>query len=277
MADFEIVKCDVGFTLRESIAGQLMHSQVGPWVEANTVYVQPSDLELRLSVKSAAPLVLYDVGMGTAANAIAAISAVQEKCCTPSTKRWARPFEIISFEKYPEALAQILAAGDAFQFLTPFRETLHTLLQDKEVKRGDQISWRLVSGDFSTQNLSPLPRPDLIYFDFYSPGTCPELWTKTIFEKLFEKSGPDTKLITYAAGKSVRSAMLLAGFFVGTGPSTDMKLETTIASTQIQNLEKPLTLDWLKSLERSTKPFPLDVPPHHYDEAILELKRHPQF
>jgi len=270
---FEITPCDSGFTLRESLSGQLMHSNIGPWAEANTVYMQPSDLERRLGVKSEAPLVLYDVGMGTAANAIAAI----EKCCTVATKSWPRRLEIISFEKYPEALAQIVSEGDVFKYLTPYRETLHTLLQKKQVKIGDQIFWKLLTGDFTELDLQSLPPADLIYFDFYSPATCPELWTSSIFKRLFEKSTPDTTLITYAAGKSVRSAMLLAGFFVGTGPSTDMKLETTIASTRIEALEKPLTLDWLTSLERSAKPFPLDIPPHHYNEAMITLKRHSQF
>jgi tRNA U34 5-methylaminomethyl-2-thiouridine-forming methyltransferase MnmC len=270
---FEIVKCDTGFTLRESLSGQLMHSSIGPWAEANTVYVEPSNFERRLGVQSDAPLVLYDVGMGTAANVV----AVLEKCCTLTSARKGRSLEIISFERYPEALAQIVAEGDVFKYLTPYRETLHTLLQNKQVKIGDKISWKLLPGIFQELDLTPLPPADLIYFDFYSPATCPELWTRSLFKKLHEKSTPDINLITYAAGKSARSAMLLAGFFVGTGRSTEMKLETTIAATQIEALEKPLTLDWLKSLERSAKPFPLDIPPHHYNEAMNTLKRHSQF
>jgi queuine tRNA-ribosyltransferase len=155
---FEITACDSGFTLRESLSGQLMHSSIGPWAEANTVYISPSDLERRLGVKSEAPLVLYDVGMGIAANAIAAV----EKCRALASAQQGRPLEIISFEKYPEALAQIVAEGDVFKYLTPYRETLNTLLQEKQVKMGDKISWKLIPGNFQELDLTPLPPADLI-------------------------------------------------------------------------------------------------------------------
>jgi tRNA U34 5-methylaminomethyl-2-thiouridine-forming methyltransferase MnmC len=265
---FEITECDSGFTLRESLSGQLMHSQVGPWVEANTVYVEPSELERRLSTESAPPLVLYDVGMGTAANAIAAIEA---------SARRGRNLQIVSFEKHPDALAQILSSEEAFPYLTRYREALHTLLQTGSVEINDQISWKLIPGDFRDLNLSELPRADLIYFDFYSPATCPELWTQAIFQKLFEKSNSETTLITYAAGKAVRSAMLLAGFYVGTGPSTGMKLETTIATRNFSLLKNPLDLDWLSSLEKSSKPFPIDISENLIEDALSKIRRHPQF
>lgn len=265
---FEIIKCASGFTLRESLSGQLMHSEVGPWVEANTVYVHPSELEKRLSAKTGAPLVLYDVGMGTAANAIAAVEA---------SARQRRNLEIYSFEKYPEALRQILSSIDSFPYLSRYREALYTLLQNGAVEIGAHISWKLITGDFRDLDLSSLPKAELIYFDFYSPGTCRELWTQAVFQKLFEKSGPETSLLTYAAGKSVRSAMLLAGFFVGLGPSTEMKRETTIAARNSALLGNPLNSEWLASLERSDKPFPIDVSKQGHAAALEKIRNHPQF
>jgi RimJ/RimL family protein N-acetyltransferase/tRNA U34 5-methylaminomethyl-2-thiouridine-forming methyltransferase MnmC len=231
-------------------------------------------LEHRLSSassKSESPLVLYDIGMGTAANAIAVISAFE------ASARQGRNLQIVSFERYPDALAQILVAGDAFPYLTRYRESLHTLLQTGAAEIESRISWKLIPGDFASLDLSSLPPADLIYFDFYSPSTCPELWTQAIFQKLFEKSKSETALITYAAGKSVRSAMLLSGFFVGTGPSTEMKLETTIAAKNFSLLKNPLGLDWVNSLERSSKPFPIDVSENLFQEAFSKIRKHPQF
>lgn len=268
MPRFELVKCTSGFTLRESLNGQLMHSDIGPWIEANTVYVGPSELEKRLSAYTEAPLVLYDVGMGTAANAIAAINiSAQQR----------RKLKIISFEKYPNALEQILSKKTAFPYLMPLGEALRTLLQSGSAEIAPHISWNLIKGDFRDLDLSALPKADLIYFDFYSPGTCPDLWTQAVFQKLFEKSCPDTMIFTYAAGKSVRSAMLLAGFYVGAGPSTEMKRETTVATRNSTLLKSPLTGEWLRSLERSSRPFPVDIAERNYPDALEKVKTHPQF
>jgi tRNA U34 5-methylaminomethyl-2-thiouridine-forming methyltransferase MnmC len=228
-----------------------MHSQVGPWIEANRVYVDQSDLEK--VPEGGEPFVLYDVGMGTAANAIALIEKWR---ALGNTRR----LGIISFEKHPEALESAL--GFQFDFLQSWKEPLRKLLNHGRVTLPG-LEWQLVKGDFLTVDFLKLPCPDLIYFDFYSPASCPELWTEEVFSRLSRSS----KLITYASNKSVRAAMLLAGFYVGHGTSTSMKLETTVAGRWSSvGGENPLGRDWLESLARSPKNFPMD-----------RLRAHPQF
>jgi tRNA U34 5-methylaminomethyl-2-thiouridine-forming methyltransferase MnmC len=269
---FEITRCKEGFTLKERVSGQQMHSQVGPQAEANEVYVAQSSLERRLqTIKDVqqTPLVLYDVGMGTAANAIAVIQKYR-------ALGFSRRLEIISFENKPTALEFALEASAEFPFLVEFRDALKALIKTGSVQLEPQIRWRLESRDFRDADLSRFPPAELIYFDFYTPASCPELWTEEVFKKLLKKS-KNSLLITYSAAKSVRSAMLLAGLYVGAGRSTDLKLETTLAATRLEDLEKPLDAHWLKSLERSGKPFPLGVSPDAYAEAFQILKKHPQF
>jgi tRNA U34 5-methylaminomethyl-2-thiouridine-forming methyltransferase MnmC len=241
---FEKVACQEGFTLRENISGQLMHSQVGPWREANQVYVEQSDLS-----SGTDPFVLYDVGMGTAANALALIA------------RWdrARPLRIVSFEKFPESLEMALSLESEFDFLKPWAGVLRELLDKRQVHH-ENIGWNLVTEDFLQCDFSRLPRPDLVYFDFYSPAVCPELWTTEVFSRVRDAR----RLVTYASNKSVRVAMLLAGLYVGKGRSTSMKLETTIAG--VAPVENLLDHEWLESLARSPKEFPLE-----------RLREHPQF
>jgi tRNA U34 5-methylaminomethyl-2-thiouridine-forming methyltransferase MnmC len=241
---FEKVACQEGFTLRENISGQLMHSQVGPWREANQVYVEQSDLS-----SGSGPFVLYDVGMGTAANALALIA------------RWdsSRPLRIVSFEKFPESLEMALSLESEFDFLRPWSDVLRRLLDSRYVQH-ENIEWNLISDDFLTAPMEDFPRPDLVYFDFYSPAVCPELWTTEVFSRVRGAR----RLVTYASNKSVRVAMLLAGLYVGKGRSTSMKLETTIAgSLPVENL---LDREWLESLARSPRGFPLE-----------RLREHPQF
>ncbi len=241
---FEKVACQEGFTLRENISGQLMHSQVGPWREANQVYVDQSDLS-----SGTEPFVLYDVGMGTAANALALIA------------RWdrTRPIRIVSFEKFPESLEMALSLESEFDFLKPWSGLMRELL-DKGQVHFENIGWNLVTDDFLQCDFSRFPRPDLVYFDFYSPAVCPELWTTEVFSRVRDAR----RLVTYASNKSVRVAMLLAGLYVGKGRATSMKLETTVAG--VAPVENLLDREWLESLARSPKAFPMD-----------QLRAHPQF
>lgn len=54
----------------------------------------------------------------------------------------------------------------------------------------------------------------LIYFDAFGPRVQPELWTESLFLKLFNALKPSGVLVTYSAKGSVRRAMQSAGFMV---------------------------------------------------------------
>ena len=77
MSRFTVIDCLEGSTLQDTENGQPMHSAIGPTREAEQIYLQPGKLSTRLSLSSQAsrPFVLWDVGMGIAGNAAAAIAA----------------------------------------------------------------------------------------------------------------------------------------------------------------------------------------------------------
>lgn len=66
---------------------------------------------------------------------------------------------------------------------------------------------------------------DLIYFDAFGARVQPELWTVTIFAKMFNALRPNGILVTYAAKGSVRRAMLEVGFKVERLPGPPGKRE----------------------------------------------------
>ena len=78
--------------------GETMHPQLGPWEEAQRVYVLGTDLpgllEARKGRGGASDIVVFDVGLGGAANAIAAIQAAQELA---RHGRPVLPLRIVSF------------------------------------------------------------------------------------------------------------------------------------------------------------------------------------
>lgn len=66
---------------------------------------------------------------------------------------------------------------------------------------------------------------DLVYYDAFSPETQPELWTTSVFQKLYDALTPGGALLTYCSKVSVRRAMELAGFLVQKIPGPQGKRE----------------------------------------------------
>ena len=252
-------------SIRDLEAGEQMHSSIGPWTEANLVYIQPSHLKERLLTPALSeahiPLVIYDVGLGIAANALAAIDVFLN--IQPS-----RDLHLISFENKISGIQFALEHIDDFPFLKTYEHLVLSLIQDRKMtlaQGGRTLHWELREGDFREQ-LSSCSPAEIIFYDFYSPKTCPELWGYQTFKLLFESTKKrrddhrETTLYTYCSSTAARAAMMLAGFYVGHGPATPSKRETTIASTFIENLNRPLDLRWLEKWHRSAKPLPEDYP-----------------
>lgn len=66
---------------------------------------------------------------------------------------------------------------------------------------------------------------DLIYFDAFGARVQPELWTETIFYKMYQALKQNGVLVTYSAKGSVRRAMQSVGFTVERLPGPPGKRE----------------------------------------------------
>ncbi|MGE5945007.1 MAG: tRNA (5-methylaminomethyl-2-thiouridine)(34)-methyltransferase MnmD [Flavobacteriales bacterium] len=66
---------------------------------------------------------------------------------------------------------------------------------------------------------------NLIYFDAFGARVQPELWTETIFRKMYDALKPNGVLVTYSAKGSVRRAMQAVGFNVEKLPGPPGKRE----------------------------------------------------
>src|SRR5262245_25173229 len=73
--------------------GEIFHLRSAPIEEARSLYLKQSGLDEMLT-QSAEPLVIWDVGLGAAANALAAIHYYEEY----SGQGVLRPMKILSFE-----------------------------------------------------------------------------------------------------------------------------------------------------------------------------------
>jgi queuine tRNA-ribosyltransferase len=286
MSSHRIIRWENGQVSVEDAQGRAMHSRIGPIAEAHSVYLEPSRLVERLSSDVAEPLVLLDVGMGLATNVVVALEALA------GLKRPSRPLRIESFETQTEGLELALATPEAFPWLEPHRGPLDQLLEKGTWKSEAPfpIEWRLHRGDFRDA-LDGLPDQsvELVFFDFYAPKTCPELWSPVLFERLARKLNPATGLLaTYSSATPVRAALLLAGWYLAAGPKTAAKLDTTLAALSPDALpqESLLGETWKRKLDTSTQVAPEALLPSgsvpeeraRIDAAIRErLRSHPQW
>ena len=284
LGDYEIIENEKGFwSVRQRSSGETMHSVSNPIVEAKELYIDQSNLSERLATSNPKdgvdepldPFVIWDVGLGAATNAMAAI-VCHESIPNP------RAMHLISFESDLDPLK--LAIKNAGRFPHLYHKAPRKLLE-RSIWQSDSglIIWNLIFGDFAIL-FSSQKIPDLIFYDPFSFKTDSLLWKAEFFQKIFNhcnSSEKTTTLYTYSASTAVRSALLHAGFWVGKGIGIGPKSDTTIAFSKApeSELEKKtlLSSEWLSRREKSYARYPqeLDVNSQaSWDEKILS---HPQF
>jgi queuine tRNA-ribosyltransferase len=261
------------FSVRNLELNECMHSSIGPWTEAQLIYLEQSQVLNRITETFTAPnpqtrpFVIYDVGLGIAANSLAVLELLTE---TKSQEILGLEPKVIlmSFETDLEGIKNATQHPELFPFLTRNSATISYLLEHRSWSRqlasGIELHWELKIGDFRSHLAQCLPA-DLIFFDLYSPKSCPDLWGLQTFRSLSQKTYPpelsegrETQLITYTASTAVRAALMLSGFYVGRGVSTPGKKETTLASTRLSSLQESLSQSWIEHWQRSSKPLPPD-------------------
>jgi tRNA U34 5-methylaminomethyl-2-thiouridine-forming methyltransferase MnmC len=278
LSDFEIVTTSAGaVSIRNKVVNEIMHNPVGPWREANDLYIDQSRLRSHLTGSAESDFILFDVGLGAASNAIAAIHA----CLNLNVPRQRR-LHVISFENNLELLRFTLEHAASFDHLRGFEHALQNILtvQHWESPCG-RVIWDLRAGDFLDHIEREILVPELVFYDPYSPAVNQEMWTLECFKKLRRHCAPAngtaiTTLYTYSVATPVRSAMLLAGFFVGHGIATGLKKETTQFSTHIDSLADPLSLPWFGRWVRSLRQLPYDVGECDSASVQEQLLAHPQ-
>ena len=251
--------------------GEIMHPTVGPWEEANHLYVAQAGLRERL-VEPGPPLVLYDVGLGAATNAVAALT-----CARSLGAQQRRTLQLVSMECDLAPLRLALADAEGFPFLQPFAGALRQLMEGGRTA-GAGFEWQLALGDMQAVMAGPLPAADVVFFDPFSPQVTPEVWSPPFLRALHGHAtgaGRGCVLFTYSAATAVRTSLLVSGFFVGSGVSTGSRSETTAAATRLDLLGTPLGARWLARWERSSAKAP---PGTVLDPQLtLAVRQHPQF
>jgi len=252
---FEIVATSSGApSVRDAEAGEVMHPVIGAAVESERLYVAQSRLGERL-LEPGPALILFDVGLGAAGNALAAIRAAR------TAPAGHRPLVVVSFERELGAL-ELACSDDGARRLgwTGEEAAAARALLAGGRHQEPGLTWELRLGEaLDRLDVEPL-RADLVYWDPFSPKVNGPLWTAGAFARLAARCAPGVTLFTYSTATATRSALLLAGFVVGRGDPSGPKEETTAAALPPALPARPLDARWLARLARSSAPFPPDAP-----------------
>jgi tRNA U34 5-methylaminomethyl-2-thiouridine-forming methyltransferase MnmC len=286
--EFELVALANGVhSLRSTGNGQTFHPVVGPAAEARAVHLSGTRLIERASAWTAGEFTIWDIGLGAAANATAAIADLS--ACYAG----AADIRLVSFDRSLDALDFALANAAVLGYPAAYRAELEawriTGTADLPLAASSaRLHWRLCLGDFPgiLAGPEPLPAPHAVFYDPYSPAVNREMWTLEVFAALRARLREKIPclLTTYTRSTAVRVTLLLARFYVGIGPSTGEKDQTTVAANDVALLERPLDRAWLENkVYASTNAAPLRAdaaPPGQApigEADFARLRAHPQF
>jgi queuine tRNA-ribosyltransferase len=276
-------------SIRHIASGETMHARTPPMDEARSLYVEQSGLRERLRLRAgedpaaAEPLVVWDVGLGAAANAMAAIGCYEDAAASAPV----RGLRIVSFENDLDPLRLALRNHRHFPYLRHGGPATLLATGGWTSRTHAGLEWRLHPGDF-TETLAWAPfAPDLVFYDLFSGPTHPEAWTLATFERLhLACDGRAVELFTYTASTAARVAMLGAGFWVGRGCPTGGRPESTIALTAAAVAaagdvagcrHELLGAEWLGRWGRSQARFPSDVGSGEHAAFAQRILGHSQF
>ena len=247
--DFELVTVQSGArSLRSLACGETFHPVIGPMAEARALHVRGPRLLERARALAGA-MVIWDVGLGAAGNAIAALEALAAEGLGA---------EIHSFDATLAPLEFARGEAAALGYLVPWLSAVEALLAHGawgDPARG--LRWVLHQGDFPA--CAPAaPRPQAVFYDPYSARVNPELWTLESFARLRAWIGDEGECIltNYTRSTAIRVTWLLAGFFVGRGAASGEKEQTSVATNRRELLDDPLEGAWLERVARSVRSAP---------------------
>lgn len=203
---------DGSSTMFSSQFDEHYHSVHGAITESNHVFIQAGFHYLQKP-----EICLFEIGFGTGLNALLTLQEAIR------TKRNVHYFAV---EKYPvmqELIAQLSYPED---IQLPDKEIftkIHACQWHKNIVLHDYFTLHKIFADFTDFSLSGLPIFDLVYFDAFSPEKQPEMWSDTVFHRLFAHLNTPSALTTYCAKGLVKRKLRNAGFLVKRLPGPPRK------------------------------------------------------
>ena len=207
-----IETADGSQTLLDQNLGEIFHSRRGAITESRHVFIT-NGLKL-FSHKD--KTIILEVGFGTGLNAFLT-------CLESGSMNTRITYNAIELFPVPETIWKSLNYSEILGARRELFDHIHLAPWDTPVTIEQNFILKKIRGDILAW---PLSGPyHLIYFDAFSPGIQPALWTQELFSKLFKHTLPGGVLVTYSAKSAVRHALKASGWVVEKLPGPPGKRE----------------------------------------------------
>lgn len=198
------------------------HSKHGAIAEAMHVFIAAGLHRLQKTPNR--PIEILEIGFGTGLNAFLTLLEASQH---------GLDIHYTGIEAYPVAPSEIrnLNYPELLGVARKEFEYLHQVEWDKTATVTD--NFKIKKQRLHFEDIGTRANFDLIYFDAFGPRVQPELWTVTIFAKMYGNLKPGGLLVTYSAKGSVRRAMQEVGFIVERIPGPPGKREMLRATVPL--------------------------------------------
>lgn len=187
------------------------HSINGAIQESEHIYINAG-----LHCCSKKEIYIFEVGFGTGLNAFLTLLDAQNS---------EKVIHYISIEKYPlsDSITSKLNYGQKDQNLF---NILHQSLWNQEIEITPNFFLTKIEADFTSFDFDRIKYPiDVIYFDAFAPQKQSDMWSLSLFSKLYGISNNDAILVTYCAKGIVRRMLQEVGYTVERLPGPPGKRE----------------------------------------------------
>lgn len=215
----ELIKsADGSNTLKLAEYDECYHSINGALAESNFIYIG-CGLKYYTENISIKEITILEIGFGTGLNCLlSAIFALKDRDIT---------IHYSGIEKYPVTneefyslnhIKSILDQSDTFSAeeikeIMNVNEMIQCSVWDKKVDLLPNFTLKKINSDILLYK-SDGQINDIVYFDAFSPGSQPELWTGQVFGEIFKSVKTGGILVTYSSKGIVKQALRESGFDV---------------------------------------------------------------
>lgn len=192
------------------------HSKHGAIQEAHHVFIKHGLMPL--CEQDINQISLLEIGFGTGLNAfITFLEAI----------KWSVNIDYCGIEAYPISPQEVLKLNYVAELKADKSQMIFKNMHDVPWNEPHKLAphFSLTKRHMFFSEVDMPSSFHLIYFDAFGARVQPELWTETIFQKMYMALKPNGVLVTYSAKGSVRRAMQAVGFQVEKLPGPPGKRE----------------------------------------------------
>ncbi|WP_281321807.1 tRNA (5-methylaminomethyl-2-thiouridine)(34)-methyltransferase MnmD [Flavobacterium aestivum] len=178
------------------------HSKHGAIQEAKHVFIKNG-----LALFPNQSISILEIGFGTGLNAF--ITYLE-------SKELGQTIDYVGVEAYPVSADEVLSMNYIKELNAVESESVFEKMHkcDWEEKTVFSDDFKLTKRKQFFEEIDDLEKFDLIYFDAFGYRVQPELWSTTIFDRMYKALKTNGVLVTYAARGVVKRSMIEVGFTV---------------------------------------------------------------